>query len=373
MAENSTADIDPTKNGIKPYRVLSIDGGGIRGLYTACVLKSLMNRYSNGSTPLDIGKGFDLLVGTSTGGIIATALAKGIPIQRLVDLYQKEGPKIFKDPTPDGGWGLFKWSCRNLFKSANQNEHLKGLLVDFFGNETVKDIWDTRGIGLCLTSVDLSRHTARVFKTPHFKNKNADNGRKLADICLASSAAPIILPIAKHHDPDNSERLESFVDGGLWANNPILIGLVEALENSHENQPIEIISIGTCAPVAGNIIDDSTAEVGLAYWKAGISPLSASMDAQAHGHFHTANFLARCLSKLGKKVTVQRLHQDAPSENQAKHLGLDKVHPQSIQTLMDLASTDARLINGKINNGDENYHIVDSIFKSMPMLESEEV
>ncbi len=234
MAEPTV--VSDTRVGIKPYRVLSIDGGGIRGLYAACVLRSLMNRYAADGKPLDIGKGFDLLVGTSTGGIIAAALAKGIAIQELVDLYQKEGAKIFKDPLPDGKWGLFKWSVRNSLKSANENIHLRSLLTKFFDEDSVLDVWNKRKIGLCLTSVDLLRHTARVFKMPHYKNKNADNRRKLVDICLATSAAPIMLPIAKHKDPDNESRLECFIDGGLWANNPILIGLVEALENSQEGQ-----------------------------------------------------------------------------------------------------------------------------------------
>ena len=76
----------------KPYRVLSLDGGGMRGLYTASVLQSLVNRFSrSNSGNKDIGKGFDLIAGTSTGGILACGLAAGVPIKNIIELYSKKG------------------------------------------------------------------------------------------------------------------------------------------------------------------------------------------------------------------------------------------------------------------------------------------
>lgn len=69
----------------KPFRALSLDGGGMRGLYTATVLNSLSERFGNAS-PLDIGKGFDLISGTSTGAILATAIASGVPV-KVVKIY----------------------------------------------------------------------------------------------------------------------------------------------------------------------------------------------------------------------------------------------------------------------------------------------
>lgn len=77
----------------KPFRVLSLDGGGMRGLYTASVLSTLSGRFG-GNKILDVGKGFDLIVGTSTGGILATALVAGVPIPKVIDLYRQKGPII---------------------------------------------------------------------------------------------------------------------------------------------------------------------------------------------------------------------------------------------------------------------------------------
>src|SRR5215470_12284967 len=90
--------------GSPPLRVLSLDGGGMRGTYTATYLDRVAATFAKRRriAALDIGAAFDLIVGTSTGGIIACALAAGIPLAKVVDLYQRHGPAIFHRPLPDG-------------------------------------------------------------------------------------------------------------------------------------------------------------------------------------------------------------------------------------------------------------------------------
>jgi uncharacterized protein len=82
----------------KPYRVLSLDGGGMRGIYTAAFLERLLSQQAarSGSPQLDLGLGFDLIVGTSTGAIVGAAAAVGVPMRELVALYENHGPKIFR-------------------------------------------------------------------------------------------------------------------------------------------------------------------------------------------------------------------------------------------------------------------------------------
>ena len=99
---------------LKPYRVLSLDGGGMRGLYTAALLKSLSQQFGK-SSKKDIGKGFHLIVGTSTGGILACGLAAGIPIDEIMEIYSKAGKDIFTNPMPNDSsdlkklsWAVFK-------------------------------------------------------------------------------------------------------------------------------------------------------------------------------------------------------------------------------------------------------------------------
>jgi uncharacterized protein len=79
----------------KPFRVLSLDGGGMRGLYTATVLDTMARHFESrrGGLTLDIGKGFDLIVGTSTGGILAAALAHGQPLKTCWICIESKGQK----------------------------------------------------------------------------------------------------------------------------------------------------------------------------------------------------------------------------------------------------------------------------------------
>ena len=81
----------------RAYRVLSLDGGGMRGLYTAAFLARLTDQHSRirGESALDLGLGFDLITGTSTGAIVGYALAVGRPMREIVGLYREHGPKIF--------------------------------------------------------------------------------------------------------------------------------------------------------------------------------------------------------------------------------------------------------------------------------------
>jgi predicted acylesterase/phospholipase RssA len=88
----------------RPFRVLSLDGGGMRGIYTAQYLASLADGFSKKSArkTLDVGSGFDLIVGTSTGAILACALAANIPLSRVVQFYNQKGAAIFERRIPSG-------------------------------------------------------------------------------------------------------------------------------------------------------------------------------------------------------------------------------------------------------------------------------
>src|SRR5690242_9615125 len=89
-------------DGSPPLRVLSLDGGGMRGTYTATYLDLVAHGFSERreSGPIDIGAAFDLIVGTSTGGIVACALAAGVPLKSVVALYREHGATIFRRRMP---------------------------------------------------------------------------------------------------------------------------------------------------------------------------------------------------------------------------------------------------------------------------------
>src|ERR1700674_3916127 len=127
---------------MKPYRVLSLDGGGMRGTYTATYLSCLAADFAKKRSVagLDVGASFDLIVGTSTGAIIACALAAEIPLSRVVDLYRNHGRTIFAHKLPDR-FGIFL--LLDFFRRSRDlrqgNKALSNALVEAFGEMTVSE------------------------------------------------------------------------------------------------------------------------------------------------------------------------------------------------------------------------------------------
>ena len=214
----------------KKFRILSLDGGGIRGLYSAQMLKNIKEKCG-----VDFYNDFDLIVGTSTGSILAGAIVQNISFDKVISLYENEGKNIFKK----------RWFCRfGLFKSKYSPELLKEQLKSIFGNVTFKDIEKP----LLINATDIGNSSQFVFKTT-FNNQNDANGNKknlirdpdiaLYDAILASSSAPIFFP---------PHKVGNFllVDGGLWANSPVLVALAEAKKIfKYEPKDVVIVSIGT--------------------------------------------------------------------------------------------------------------------------------
>src|SRR3984957_2955845 len=92
----------------RPFRVLSLDGGGMRGTYTATYLERVATTFAQRRKldSLDVGKGVDLIVGTSTGAIIGCALAAGKPLSQIVSLYRKHGSTLLSKKLPTGLLGV---------------------------------------------------------------------------------------------------------------------------------------------------------------------------------------------------------------------------------------------------------------------------
>lgn len=371
---------------VQPLRVLSLDGGGMRGLYTATLLSSLASSLRSGKL-VDIGSAFDVIVGTSTGGILATALALGVPIHEIISLYRKVGPNIFVDPQPQLGalpivatppappkcklflpfwlvrlnWWVFRnrknlksvtadpfvqWCKRNLTKAANNPAPLRDELTRLFGEMTFGKLLERRGIGLCLTAVKILDERLRVFKTPHNSIKNYDVNLSLVDACMATSAAPLFLPLAVVPNPQLPESDEIYADGGLAVNNPVLIGLIEALQllkiEGNAGRPIEIFSIGTCAAPEGAVVPRNEADRGLAQWKVGAKALGLSMNAQASAANYAAGYLATWFTEHSNTpVTVIRFPESHRSEAHMQFLKMDNASEACCQAFMAFGTDDA--------------------------------
>jgi predicted acylesterase/phospholipase RssA len=354
----------------KPFRVLTLDGGGMRGLYTATLLKILSKRFDprfHNKEP-DIGKAFDLICGTSTGAILACALAAGIPLSRVKNLYIEKGAKIFKQPLPKGktsALGWWAWKHRN--KPAADSNVLLNALTECFGDLTLRKVFEIRHIALCIPTITATNHRARVLKTPHNRGKHRDGAYSLTEICMASAAAPIFFPIATRKKLNDDYTIHHFVDGGLWANNPVLIGLTEALGMATESQTIEVVSVGTCDQPSGDPHGLENRHWGLKDWRAGVRIVEMSLAAQSYGISATARFLANHLSRCGRSVRVARLEETNKSPEQYSAIGLDRADPIAIKTLLSLAEADADHNHSKaMSDSSTGLDLVKDIFSKLP-------
>jgi len=144
---------------MKPFRVLSLDGGGMRGIYAAQYLSSLADGFSKKRSckTLDIGSGFDLIVGTSTGAILACALVANIPMAQVVQFFSSRGAGIFERRVPTSfGFSLFADLILRPKALKRGEAVLRTALEECFGSETVGKVYERRNIALGITTVDMS-------------------------------------------------------------------------------------------------------------------------------------------------------------------------------------------------------------------------
>lgn len=218
------------------FKILSIDGGGIKGLYSASILKKFEEKFNTITSDH-----FDMICGTSTGGLIALAIALKISASKICDFYTEEGPNIF----PNQRLGFFK---QIAFGGKYSDMGLKESIKKIFGEKLIEDCDNL----LCIPSYSVTEAKPKVFKYDHREGDlTRDNKAPIVDIALATSAAPTYFPLAESDFYNN----EQFIDGGVWANNPTLVGLLEALNNFVGNgkdyESIEILSISSLTLTGG--------------------------------------------------------------------------------------------------------------------------
>jgi patatin-like phospholipase/acyl hydrolase len=205
------------------FRILSIDGGGVRGIFPAYVLKQLSDTL-DGQSLRDV---FDLVIGTSTGGIIAAAVAQDIPLQRVVELYEQEAPAIF------GRKHVFNGS--GIIRSRYPAEPLRSLIGSIFGDVTMKDVPGR----LVLPCTDVSNGNVFVIKSAYLPTFVRDLDIRLADAVAATTAAPMFF------DPIKVKEY-LLADGAMWANNPSMVAYTEAVGKlGVKADSVRILSIGT--------------------------------------------------------------------------------------------------------------------------------
>ena len=254
-------------------RILCIDGGGIRGTFPAAVLARLEQDLSE-----PIGSYFDLIAGTSTGGIIAIGLGLGIPAQEILEVYETRGPMIFSQARKDwvGKVGR-KWRTARSFVWGHKypSDELQSALKDVLGDSRIGDS-RTR---LLIPAWHPQTQKVYIFKTAHHRRLKYDYQELAVDAALATAAAPTFF---KEHIKQDDVGL---IDGGIWANNPTALAVVEAVGLLGWKPPeIKVLSLGC--------LEDITSFKG-SYGKAEIASKLAPMfmSGQSHGSMGMAKIL----------------------------------------------------------------------------------
>lgn len=233
------------------FQVLALDGGGVKALFTAHVLAQL-----EADLDIRVQDCFDLIAGTSAGGIIALALGAGLRPAEIVDHYSSLAKTVFP-PSRRRWWRTPSRALRTTYR----RQPLQTALHDIFGDRRLID----SGKRLIVPSWDLHNGGVHIFKTPHHDRLRRDWRISMVDVGLATSAAPTFLPAARV----DGLRL---VDGGVWANNPSVLGIVEAF--SVLDVPlnhIRVLNIGTTSELEH--VPESLYDGGIASWARYVAPL----------------------------------------------------------------------------------------------------
>jgi len=149
-----------------------------------------------------------------------------------------------------------------------------------------------------------------------------------------------------------------FVDGGLWANNPVLIALIEALRNSDTETSIEIYCLGTAPPPTGSVLDSNDPHWGLVDWGFGAKAIELALDSQTWIYDQMVTML---IPHLDRPVKIIRFPQPNPSADQSKLLNLDNASTKAIDLLKQLAVTSIDETNQILNSDDEMGKLIKSI------------
>lgn len=206
-------------------RILSLDGGGLRGIFTAHLLSRLE----------DAAPGFlsrvDLFAGTSTGGLLALGLAAGMTPAQLVNLYRERGAEIFSRP-----W----WRVLLPGVAKYDGEGLQRVLEETFGTRTLGQL--PRRV--LVSAFDLDRWDGapppgehRVWKAKFFHNypgPGTDAAAPVVKVARYTSAAPTFFP-----------PVDGFVDGGVVANNPAVCAAAKAIKSGVRPEGVRVLSVGT--------------------------------------------------------------------------------------------------------------------------------
>lgn len=312
----------------KPFKILCIDGGGIKGLFSAQVLAKFEDVFKT-----RICDQFDLICGTSTGGIIALAASAEIPMSDVVSFYKEKGPLIFAQSKKSFLGRLILCFKQFIYKGKYDNAELKKALINVFGEKKLSDSSNL----LCIPAFDIINAKPRVFKKD-YNEFTEDKEKTYVDVALATSAAPTYLPI---HNIGSSQ----YVDGGVWANNPSLVGLMEFLYQFAEDDRfngVDILSISSFEIPSGSKprCENKNSFID---WRGSLIDLFSVGQAK-----NTANIFRFLDGKFKFPMHYVRIVNTPPSLEQIQKIDMDNASEDSLKILQAIG--DATAINEKMKD-----------------------
>jgi len=295
----------------RPFRILSIDGGGIRGMIPALVLAELERL-----TGRPVSELFDLIAGTSTGGILALGLARPAPdggpafsAAEMVELYEREGGTIFSRSI----WHRAR-ALGNAFEEKYPSAPVERVLQRYFGETRLSEA----RTNLLVTGYDIEERRPFFFKSHNAKKDPADDFL-MREAARATSAAPTYFEPAKV-PAATPKGYQALVDGGVYANNPAMCAYVEAL-CKWSPESIVLLSLGTGEAIQP-IPYKSAKDWGLVNWAQPI--LNVVFDGVSDTtDFHLQSLAGQDTGKLARYWRMQvRLKpgQDAMDDSSEENL-----------------------------------------------------
>lgn len=271
------------------FQILSLVGGGIRGAFITAYLREMEQRLGR-----SIAESFDLIAGTSTGGIIAAGLALGMSANDMHDFYVRYGRQIFTPRPPYKAKGamrlvfpLANWIFRRrtgsgldaAFRARFCPNALQAAFDEGFADHTLKSVAFTR---LIIPSVNLSRGQPHVFRSRHLPEGVRDQDLKVSDVVIAATAAPTYFPHRQIRD-------DAYVDGGVWAADPSMLAFCESMriqqfctregiDPAYSTKDIHLLSIGTGR--AQFSLQPPGSDAGLLFWAPRVADVMGTSQVQ---------------------------------------------------------------------------------------------
>lgn len=348
--------------------ILSIDGGGIRGIIPLKVLK-----YIEEQTGKPIHELFDVIGGTSTGGIIALGLTSNIPgkdkpykAEELLEFYttQKDVKRIFKRQgvlQPGNEEDIDEDSTLEETREADETLGSPGVVGPRYKSESIEEFLQEKFGETKMSELeksDVTKPDVTVFgydiqnDCPYYFNSKKASKNSEDDYCVwqaarATSAAPTFFPAANFPTKPPKPNLPLFVDGGVYINNPALALLIQAKDlHPNDEEKFLLISLGT-----GNlkVSRANFHDAGAIKWLGGGALLEVMMNGSSETIHRQVQELESGDSTSGLKIPSLNLYQRYQKEF-TENIAMDDINPETITKLVNLGEA---LVNEKKNELNE--------------------